>query len=83
MQSIIGVAQGAVHVRTGLLPAFATVPSQSVFWGQSLRIGKVESGIRHLELGLWNQDSGIRNLESGRWNLESGLWNKTPGIRNL
>ena len=64
MQSIIGVAQGAVHVRTGLIPAFATVASESVFWGQSFRIGKVVSGIwnlasRTLESGIFRDGGGV------------------------
>ena len=66
IQSIIGgtAQQGALHVRTiqAYVPAFATVASQSVFWGQSLRIKKVESE---------NLESGIRNQATRIWSLES------------
>ena len=70
MQSIIRLnakhnkgGAGAVHVRSRLIPAFATVAPESVFWGQSPRIRKVEPGNLDLESGLWNKKPGIRNLE--------------------
>ena len=53
IQSIIGVAQGAVLVRTRLIPASATVASESVFWGQTLRICNKESGVWNLQSDIW------------------------------